>query len=89
MCLRHTCYFGYIATIIAVGTIKWVINYEQITITIAIASLELVHTFAVTILWVAIDARCADGSRTESLESTSVECVLTLKHLFTLEKSVK
>ena len=57
LCLRHTCNLGYVATVIAVGTIYRVIDYEQVTIAIAVASLVLIHALAMTILWVAIEAR--------------------------------
>ena len=57
MCLRHTCNLSYIATIIAVGTIYRMINYEQITITVTIAGFILCLALAMTILWVAVKAR--------------------------------
>ena len=57
LCLRHTCNLSYIATIIAVGTIYRMINYEQITITVTIAGFILCLALAMAILWMAIKAR--------------------------------
>ena len=69
LCLRHTGHFGYIAAVIAVGSVYGVIHSEQIAVAIAVGRSVRVHAAAMSIVGVAVETRAAHGSRTESLEA--------------------
>ena len=81
LCLRHTRHFGYVATVVAVGSVYGVIHSEQIAVAIAVGRSVRVHAAAMSVVGVAVETRTAHGSRTESFEARVGRRELTLKEL--------